>query len=74
MIGDHHGRTAGRATLLVTAVDGILGTHTAGAPKPGKPGPGRLPGSKNRRPAARHDVGKNLKKTTAGKAVSKKTG
>lgn len=31
----------------------------AGAPKPGKPGPGRPPGSKNRRPAARHDVGKN---------------
>jgi DDE superfamily endonuclease len=30
----------------------------AGAPKPGKPGPGRPPGSKNRRPAPRHDVGK----------------
>ena len=30
----------------------------AGAPKPGKPGPGRPPGSKNRRPATRHDVGK----------------
>ena len=29
MIGDHHGRTAGRATLLVRAVDEILGTHTA---------------------------------------------
>jgi hypothetical protein len=29
MIGDHHGRTAGRATLLVRAVDGILGTHSA---------------------------------------------
>jgi hypothetical protein len=27
MIGDHHGRTAGRATVLVRAVDGILGTH-----------------------------------------------
>jgi hypothetical protein len=27
MIGDHHGRTAGRATLLVRAVDDILGTH-----------------------------------------------
>jgi hypothetical protein len=26
MIGDHHGRTAGRATLLVRAMDGILGT------------------------------------------------
>jgi DNA-binding XRE family transcriptional regulator len=27
MIGDHHGRTAGRATLLVRATDEILGTH-----------------------------------------------
>jgi len=30
----------------------------AGAPKPGKPGPGRPPGSKNGRPAPRHDAGK----------------
>ena len=28
MIGDHHGRSAGRATLLVRAVDAILGTHS----------------------------------------------
>jgi hypothetical protein len=28
MIGDHHGLAAGRATLLVRAVDGILGTHS----------------------------------------------
>jgi hypothetical protein len=34
----------------------------AGAPKPGKPGPGRPPGSKNRCPAPRHDVGKTTKK------------
>jgi hypothetical protein len=34
----------------------------AGAPKPGKPGPGRPPGSKNRRPATRHDVGKTAKR------------
>jgi hypothetical protein len=27
MTGDHHGRTAGGATLLVRAVDEILGTH-----------------------------------------------
>jgi len=27
MTGDHHGRDAGQATLLVRAVDGILGTH-----------------------------------------------
>ena len=30
----------------------------ASAPKPGKPGPGRPPGSKNCHPAPRHDVGK----------------
>jgi hypothetical protein len=34
----------------------------ASAPKPGKPGPGRPPGSKNRHPAARHDVGKTIKR------------
>jgi hypothetical protein len=34
----------------------------AAAPKPGKPGPGRPPGSKNRRRAARHDVGKTVKR------------
>jgi hypothetical protein len=27
MIGDHHGRTARRATLLVRAMDEILGTN-----------------------------------------------
>jgi hypothetical protein len=46
----------------------------AGAPKPGKPGPGRPPGSKNRRPATRHDVGKTVtrdqpKKKPAGRRV-----
>ncbi len=45
-------------------------TCPAGAPKPGKPGPGRPPGSKNRRPAARHNVGKHPKASTA----NKKTG
>jgi hypothetical protein len=34
----------------------------ASAPKPGKPGPGRPPGSKNHRPATRHDVGKTVKR------------
>ena len=34
----------------------------ASAPKPGKPGPGRPPGSKNRRPATRHDEGKTVKR------------
>jgi hypothetical protein len=37
----------------------------AGAPKPARPGPGRPPGSKNRHPATRHDVGKTAKRTTA---------
>jgi len=41
----------------------------ASAPKPGKPGPGRPPGSQNRRPAARHDVGK----TTRHEEPAKKT-
>ena len=27
MIGDHHGRTAERTTLMLRAVDDILGTH-----------------------------------------------
>jgi hypothetical protein len=39
----------------------------AGAPKPGKPGPGRPPGSRNRRPATRHDVGKTVKRDQAKK-------
>jgi hypothetical protein len=34
----------------------------ARAPKPAKPGPGRPPGSRNRRPAARYDVGKTVKR------------
>jgi hypothetical protein len=33
-----------------------------------RPGPGRPPGSRNRRPATRHDVGKNTK---TGKQASK---
>jgi hypothetical protein len=32
MTGDHHDRTARRATLLVTAADGILGTHRIARP------------------------------------------
>jgi hypothetical protein len=49
-------------------------TCPAGAPKPGKPGPGRPPGSKNGHPAARYDVGKNPKKHTAGRGQQKQTG
>ncbi len=40
----------------------------AGAPKPGKPGPGRPPGTKNRRPAPRHDMGKTTKRDASLKA------
>jgi hypothetical protein len=46
----------------------------AGAPKTGKPGPGRPPGSKNRRPAARHDVGKTTKRERTLKARHERAG
>ncbi|MFJ9855191.1 transposase [Streptomyces sp. NPDC101150] len=42
----------------------------AGAPKPSRPGPGRPPGSKNHRPATRHDVGRVL---ATGEAHSRPT-
>ena len=38
MTGDHHGRTAGRATLLARAMDEILGTHSTRSSYP--PGAG----------------------------------
>jgi len=46
----------------------------ASAPKPGKPGPGRPPGSKNRRPAPSYDVGKTTKRELTLKARQKKAG
>jgi hypothetical protein len=46
----------------------------ASAPKPGKPGPGRPAGSKNRRPATRHDVGKTVKRAQTKKTARKQTG
>jgi hypothetical protein len=46
----------------------------ASAPKPGKPGPGRPPGSRNRRPAPRHDVGKTTKRELTLKAKRERTG
>jgi hypothetical protein len=46
----------------------------AGAPKPGKPGPGRPPGSKNRHPAPRHDVGKTTKRERTLKAKRERAG
>ena len=46
----------------------------ADAPKPGKPGPGRPPGSKNRRPATRHDVGKTVKRDEPKKKTRRQKG
>ena len=46
----------------------------ASAPKSGKPGPGRPPGSKNRRPAPRHDVGKSTKRELTLKARRERAG
>jgi hypothetical protein len=46
----------------------------AGAPKPGKPGPGRPPGSRNRRPATRHDVGKTTRREPSLKAQRERAG
>ena len=46
----------------------------AGVPKPGKPGPGRPPGSKNRRPAPSYDVGKTAKRELTLKAKREKEG
>jgi DDE superfamily endonuclease len=46
----------------------------AGAPKPGKPGPGRPPGSKNRHPAHRYDVGKTTKRELTLKARRERAG
>ncbi len=49
-------------------------THPANAPKPGKAGPGRPPGSKNQHPAPRHDVGKTVKRAETITAHRKQTG
>jgi hypothetical protein len=46
----------------------------AGAPKPGKPGPGRPPGSKNRRPAPSWDVGKTTKRALTLKTMRERAG
>jgi DDE superfamily endonuclease len=46
----------------------------AQAPKPAKPGPGRPPGSKNRRPATRHDVGKTLRREEPTKKTRRQKG
>jgi DDE superfamily endonuclease len=46
----------------------------ASAPKPGRPGPGRAPGSRNHRPAPRHDVGKTTKRALSLEAKQQQTG
>jgi hypothetical protein len=46
----------------------------ASAPKPSRPGPGRPPGSKNRHPATRHDVGKTVKRGEPQKETRRQTG
>ncbi len=55
MIGDHHGRTAGGATLLVRAVDGILGTHKRRA-APRRAG-GQAARGRLRQPSTQHNCG-----------------
>jgi DDE superfamily endonuclease len=52
----------------------VMTLSPASAPKPGKPGPGRPPGSKNRHPATRHDVGKNRKASMTKDTGKKPTG
>jgi len=46
----------------------------AGAPKPGKPGPGRPPGSRNRYPAPSYDVGKTFKRARTLKTMREQEG
>jgi len=53
--------TPARVRRGFRSICGTLPSLTA-APKPGRPGPGRPPGSRNRRPATRHDVGKTTRK------------
>jgi hypothetical protein len=49
-------------------------TLPASAPIPTRPGPGRPPGSRNRRPAPRHDVGKTVKRDLSITARKHRTG
>ena len=46
----------------------------ASAPKPSRPGPGRPAGSKNKRPATRHDVGKTVKREDRRRRTHRQTG
>src|SRR3954464_9700474 len=49
-------------------------TLPARAPKPSRPGPGRPPGSRNRQPAPRYDVGKTVKRDMTITARQKRSG
>jgi hypothetical protein len=49
-------------------------TLPASAPKPGKPGPGRPPGSNNHRPTLHHQVGKTVKRDLTLSAKQKRAG
>lgn len=52
-----------------------ISTLPAGAPKPATPGPGRPPGSRNRRPATSQHVGKTVKRDlTVAEHKSQQTG
>ena len=65
--------TPGRVRAGFRLVRGTLGTP-ASTGKPGTPGPGRPEGSKNKRTAPRHPVGKTSPKTRANdKKARKKT-
>jgi hypothetical protein len=46
----------------------------ASAPKPARPGPGRPAGSRNQRPATRHDVGKTVKREESKKKTRRQKG
>ena len=65
--------TPARVRRGFRALHGTLPVLTA-APKPGKPGPGRPPGSKNRHPATRHDVGKTVKRDQPSKKTPQAEG
>jgi hypothetical protein len=49
-------------------------TLPARAPKPSRPGPGRPPGSRNRQPAPRYDVGKTVKRERTPTAHQQRAG
>ena len=58
-----------RTTADITSADAL-----DRAPKPSPPGPGRPPGPKNRRPATRHDAGKNPKPDKQDTKTRRQTG